>query len=86
MRNNEIPEYSIEIWLNEFAKMPDDSLLEQIVSYCEQHDLDSKELGYVLAECDQFKRRLHLDCVKKHQMSDPLLTKTLNRCKDLEEW
>ncbi len=81
-----IPDYPIETWLNEFAKMPDDSLLEQIITYCEQHEIDSKELGYVLAESDQFKRRLHIDCVKKHQMLDPLLTKTLDQCSDMDEW
>ena len=82
----DIPLMSIEEMLNQITKMPEESLMEQIVSWCEENSYDTKEVGYVLAESDHFKRRLHINCVEHYQMTDELLHDKIDRMEDLNEW
>ena len=61
--NNEL---EIVELLNEIAKIPEKSLLDRIISYCEKFDLDPKEIGDTLEESEQFKKMLHVELEKNH--------------------
>ena len=52
--------------LNEISKIPEDTLLDRIVTYCEKNDLDTKEIGDTLSESEQFKRMLHIELENNH--------------------
>jgi hypothetical protein len=82
----DIPTMTIEEMLNEITKMPEDSLMEQIISWCEENQYDTKEIGYRLGESEHFKRRLHINCVEHHQMTDILLHDKIAKMEDLDEW
>ena len=72
--------------INEINKMPEDSLLEKMISYCEQTDTDPQELGDIFAESEQFKRKLWISCVEFNQIKDDLLSDKLNLIEDIDEW
>lgn len=72
--------------LNEINKMPEPDLLNKLVSYCEQNDLDEQELGEILGECDQFKRQLWIDGVKHFQIKDEGVQRKLKSTKDIDIW
>ncbi len=72
--------------LNEISKIPEISLLERIISYCEENDLDPKEIGDVLSESETFKTNLWLDCVENNSISDPLLKAKWDKTNNLDEW
>ena len=63
MANNEL---EIVELLNEISKIPENSLLDKIVSYCEKFDLDPKEIGDTLGDSEQFKLMLHTELELNH--------------------
>lgn len=72
--------------LNEINKIPEVSLLDKIISYCEQNDLNPQELGDELAESEHFKRRLWMDCVNNNSIQDNLLKQKWEETDTLDEW
>jgi hypothetical protein len=82
----EPPDMSVEELLNEISKDSADTLLEKIISWCYQNEYDSKEIGYILAESEHFKRKLHISCVENHQMTDELLTRKIEKMEDFDDW
>ena len=79
-------ENTISQLLDEIDKLPGDSLLEKILSYCEENDIDPKEIGDMLSDSEQFKRILWIDAVGNNQIKDELLKNKLKETKDLEAW
>jgi len=82
----EPPSLSIEELLNDIYKDPAESLLEKIISWCDENNYDAKEIGYILGESEYFKRKLHISCVENNQMRDELLTKKMNSTKTMDIW
>ncbi len=72
--------------LNEIQSLPGDTLLEKVLSYAEENDIPEEELGLFLADSDQFKRVLWINCVKNHQIKDEELNDKLNQTVDLDCW
>lgn len=72
--------------LNEINKMPEDTLLEKLISYCEETDFDPQELGDILGESEQFKRKLWISCVEANQIKDEKLLDRLDLVEDFDEW
>jgi hypothetical protein len=72
--------------LNQINLIPEDSLLERIISYCEENELNPQELGDSLAESEQFKRVLWINAVENNQIQDVLLKNKLKETLDLDEW
>ena len=72
--------------LNEINKMPEKTLLEKMVSYCEENDIPEQELGDRLSGSDQFKRTLWINCVESFQIKDELLSEKWAKMENLEEW
>jgi len=65
--------------LNKIHDMPEDTLLEKIISYCEETDTDAQEIGEFLSEYEQFKRVLWADALKHNQIRDLTLKKRPTR-------
>jgi len=82
----EIPNNNIIELLNAISQVHGDSLLEKIVSYCDKNNLDPQEVGDILADSEQFKRKLHIDLVHNHIIRDPGFSRKENLCQDLDEW
>jgi hypothetical protein len=72
--------------LNQINSLPGNSLLERMLSYCEENDIDPKELGDMFEESDQFKRVLWIDAVENNQIQDAPLKAKLNETQDLDTW
>jgi hypothetical protein len=72
--------------LNEIYKMPDDSLLEKITTYCQETDIREEDIAEVLKESEQFKRALWLSCVENFQIKDAQVKHLLENTEELEEW
>lgn len=72
--------------LNKIHTLPEETLLEKIISYCEEHDLDPQEVGDRLAESEQFKRVLWIDAVEHNQIQDKLLKDKLRQTEDFDVW
>ena len=72
--------------LNEINKIPEPDLLNRIISYCEQNDLDPQELGDILGECEQFKRQLWIDGVKHNQIKDAGVQRKLDSTSEIDIW
>ena len=72
--------------LNTINQFPEDTLLEKLISYCEQYDIDPQELGDELVESEQFKRMLWIDCVKHNSIKDEKLSEKLDSTDSLDEW
>ena len=82
----ELTPENIPALLNEIEKIPEDTLIQKIVSYCEQTDTDIQEIGDVLETSKQFKRMLWLNAVKNNEINDPLLKETWESTQDLDDW
>ena len=80
------PTSDIVTMMNDISKIQEDSLLEKIATYCEQNNYDEQEVGDVLAESEQFKRKLYVDLVHKNVIKDAGFTKKDNLCADIDEW
>jgi len=72
--------------LNKINSLPGDSLLERMLSYCEENDIDPKELGDMFEESEKFKRVLWIDAVENNQIQDAPLKAKLNETQDLDTW
>ncbi len=72
--------------LNEINKLPEENLLDRMISYCEMNDIDPQEFGEFFAENENFKRKLWINCVEHFQIKDELLTNKINSVEDLNEW
>jgi len=72
--------------LNEFNKIQEDTLLDKISVFCEENDIDPKELGDTLSENEQFKRLLWFDCVRNNQLQDKTLKTQWQKQTLLDDW
>jgi len=70
--------------LNRIHDIPEDTLIEKIVSYCEETDTDIQEIGEILGESEQFKRVLWIDAVNHNQIQDAPLKNVLQD--ELDSW
>lgn len=84
MINSDSPD-SIQL-LNEIYKVPEVSLMDKIISYCDMNDYDIQEIGDILSENEQFKKKLWIDCVNFNTIKDELLKKKQHQCTDFDEW
>ena len=72
--------------LNEISKMPDDSLLLKITTYCDENDYREEDVAEILKDSDQFKRALWLSCVDNHQIKDDQVQDLFENTNDLDCW
>ena len=72
--------------INNINDIPGDSLIEKILSYCEENDLEAQEIGDILADSKHFKRVLWIDAVRNNQIQDLGLKNILNETEDFDEW
>lgn len=77
---------NIEVLLNEINKINENNLMDKIISYCDKYDYQIQEVGDILSESEQFKRRLWLDCVNNNTIKDDFLKMKQNETLDLDEW
>ncbi len=75
----------IEI-LNQINKMPDETLLERMITWCQEFNYDPQELGDLLGESEQLKRTLWMNAVKHNQILDPLLKQKWDQMENLGDW
>jgi len=68
---------------NEILEMPSESLLEKILEYCEEYNLDISEILDVFDDKNK-KALLYTDCVENHNIKDEELKKILDS--RLENW
>ncbi len=74
------------ILINEINKIPENSLLDKILTYCEQNNFDIQEIGDILSENEKFKRTLWIDCVDRYVIQDEYLKIKQNSIEELDEW
>ena len=79
-------ELDLQDLLNEINKIPGDSLIERIISYCEENDLEPQDIGDSLGESEQFKRVLWIDAVDNNQIHDIKLKELLNSTEEIDDW
>jgi hypothetical protein len=72
--------------LNEIQQLPENSLIEKILSWCEETNTDPKELGDYLEENEQFKRMLWLNAVEHNQIRDVQLKDRWKQMNELDDW
>ena len=72
--------------LDQVYLMPEDNLMDKILSYCEQNDFCIQEIGDVLSESEQFKTKLWIDCVDNNTIRDELLKEKQNSTDKLDVW
>ena len=72
--------------LNDIYKVEGDSLLDRIIGYCEKSDLDVREIGDLISDNDELKRKIWLDCVKHNIIMDLGAERLLNQTEDPEIW
>ena len=82
----DVHEKDIQDLLNEINAHPEVSLLEKIVSYCEETGFEPQDVGDALSECEQFKRMLWINAVDNNQVHDIKLKEMLNSTEDLDDW
>ena len=83
--NTNIPKELITL-LDKIYLMPEDNLMDKIISYCEMNDYDIQEIGDILSENEQFKTKLWIDCVSNNTIKDNLLKQKQNATKELDMW
>ena len=83
--NTNIPKELITL-LDKIYLMPEDNLMDKIISYCEMNDYDIQEIGDILSENEQFKTKLWIDCVSNNTIKDDLLKQKQNSTKELDMW
>ena len=79
-------DYDITELLNEIQQIPEDSLIEKMISWCEQTATDPKELGDFLESNEQFKRMLWLNAVKHNQIRDEKLKHRWDDMEGFDDW
>jgi len=79
-------ETNITKLLNDIYKIEGDSLLDRIIGYCEKTDTDIREIGDLIADSDELKRKIWLDCVKHNIIIDKGAERLLNQTEDPELW
>ena len=72
---------NIVLLLNEISKIPEKSLFDKIISYCEKNDFDPQEIGDILEESEQFKLMLHNELENNH-----VFPKSGPEVVDVDEW
>jgi len=72
-----------EITIDKIMEMPSESLLEKVLEFCEEHDLDVSEVLH-LFDNKETKEMLYVSCVEHHVIKDEELKKILD--KRLNEW
>jgi hypothetical protein len=63
--------------------MPSESIIEKVLEYCEEEDLDISEI-LDLFDSKEYKALLYTDCVEHHVIKDEELKKILDS--RLTEW
>jgi len=81
MKSKELITNNIVLLLNEISKIPEKTLLDKILTYCEKNDFDPQEIGDILEESDQFKLMLHSELENNHVFS-----KTGPSVIEVDEW
>jgi len=84
--NPKEPKENIIELLNDIHKIPESSLLEKLISYCEENDILPQELGDILGESEQFKRVLWINAVQNNQIHDTPLQNKITSTEELDEW
>ena len=72
--------------LNEIQSLPGDSLIERMLSWCEENTYDPMELGEMFSSSKQFKRVLWIDAVEHNQVQDNQVKDLLHETKELDVW
>ena len=72
--------------LNEIYKIEGYTLVDKIIGYCEKNNLDPKEIGDILEESEQFKRKLYIDLVHHKAIKDPKFVEKEELCEILDVW
>ena len=72
--------------INDISKIEGECLLDKIVAYCEKNSLDPQDVGDILAESEQFKRKLHINLVETNVIKDPGFQRRNKLCEDIDEW
>jgi hypothetical protein len=73
----------MEVTWDNIMKMPSESILEKILEYCEEHNLDISEV-LDLFDTKEYKALLYTDCVEHFVIKDTELKKILDA--RLDEW
>lgn len=83
--SNTFPNEVIEL-LNEIHQVPENNLMDKILSYCEMNDYNIQEIGDLLGENEQFKTKLWIDCVDNNTIRDILLKEKQNSTEEMDDW
>ena len=86
MNRKNIENIEIVDLLNEIYKIPGDTILDRLVGLSEKYDIDIRELGDTIADSEDMKKKIWLDCVKHNIIVDPGATKLLERTETLDLW
>jgi hypothetical protein len=73
----------MEVTWDNIMKMPSESILEKILEYCEEYNLDISEV-LDLFDTKEYKALLYTDCVEHFVIKDEELKKILDA--RLDEW
>jgi hypothetical protein len=74
------------ILFDQIQKLPENSLIERMLSWCEENDEDPMELGEIFSQDDNFKKILWADAVRMNQVSDNDLKTKMNQTQPQEIW
>jgi len=71
---------------NQIQQTPGDSLIEKMLSWCEENDFDPAVLGEMFSEDKHFKKILWYDAVKMNQVKDLKVKQLQTETEDLDIW
>ena len=72
--------------LNNIYLVQEDNLMDKILTYCEQNEMNIQEIGDILSDSEQFKNTLWIDCVNNNTIKDPFLKDKQNSLHHIDEW
>ncbi len=72
-----------EITWDKIMKMPSESVIEKILEFCEEYNLDISEVLH-LFDTKEYKELLYTDCVVNYVIKDPELKQILDS--RLDSW
>ena len=84
--NEKYTEQEVQELINEINSYPEYSLLEKVISYCEENDIDVNDIEDILKQSEHFRTVFYIDCVEKNHIRDLGLKKKLRETIDEDEW
>ena len=91
MNEHEIPnekysEEEVQTLINDINSYPEYSLLEKVISYCEENEIDVNDIQDILKQSEHFRTVFYIDCVEKNHIRDLGLKRKLTETIDEDEW